>query len=461
MELTLEEALAAAQQMQRHGDLAQAEAVYLRIQQAWPGEPNSLHFLGLLRHLQGRNDEALALIGQAAQAIPGHAGVWINLGNVLQASGRLDAAIDAYRRASDLAPNNALVYANLGLLQGRLGRAALAEAALRHALALAPQAGFVAHNLGNLLLRQGRLDEAVALGIQTLGLEPTNAQARRTLCMAHELAGQRAQAQQVLRDWLALEPDNPEALHLLAAVGGLPAPPRAPDAYVTAEFDGFARTFDEDLRQLGYRAPQLLAAALQAALGAQAGQPQAAGDVLDAGCGTGLCAPLLRPLARRLEGVDLSAGMLAQAQRRGGYDHLHQAELQAFIAGRGAAWDTVVCADTLCYFGDLAAVCQAVALALRPGGRFVFSVECAPEGGPGHVLRYHGRYAHTQAHLAHSLHAAGLALLSLQAEALRGETGVAVLDAQGQVERVEALRQVQGWVVVAGKPPTGVGAGPA
>ena len=38
-------------------------------------------------------------------------------------------------------------------------------------------------------------------------------------------------------------------------------------------------------------------------------------DVLDAGCGTGLCGPLVAPYARRLVGVDLSEAMLARPAR--------------------------------------------------------------------------------------------------------------------------------------------------
>ena len=45
-------------------------------------------------------------------------------------------------------------------------------------------------------------------------------------------------------------------------------------------------------------------------------------DVLDAGCGTGLCGPLLAPYARRLIGVDLSEGMLALAKEKHVYDAL-------------------------------------------------------------------------------------------------------------------------------------------
>ena len=48
-------------------------------------------------------------------------------------------------------------------------------------------------------------------------------------------------------------------------------------------------------------------------------------DVLDAGCGTGLCGPLVAPYARRLVGVDLSARMLDAGRRRDSvYDELYQ-----------------------------------------------------------------------------------------------------------------------------------------
>ena len=63
-------------------------------------------------------------------------------------------------------------------------------------------------------------------------------------------------------------------------------------------------------------------------------EPAKALDVLDAGCGTGLCGPLLAPYARRLVGVDLSA---RHARRRrsekGVYDELVKGELTALPAG--------------------------------------------------------------------------------------------------------------------------------
>jgi predicted TPR repeat methyltransferase len=53
-------------------------------------------------------------------------------------------------------------------------------------------------------------------------------------------------------------------------------------------------------------------------------------DVLDLGCGTGLSGQALRPLARRLTGVDLSPAMIDARRTRTVYDVLTVAEITAF-----------------------------------------------------------------------------------------------------------------------------------
>ena len=71
--------------------------------------------------------------------------------------------------------------------------------------------------------------------------------------------------------------------------------------------------------------------------------------MLDAGCGTGLCGPLVAPYARRLTGVDLSAGMLAQAKEKNVYDELFKVELTEYLRDHTEAFDLIVSADTLVY----------------------------------------------------------------------------------------------------------------
>ena len=150
-------------------------------------------------------------------------------------------------------------------------------------------------------------------------------------------------------------------------------------------------------------------------------------DVLDAGCGTGLCGPLVAPYTRRLVGVDLSEGMLAHAKEKNVYDLLLKADVTEFLQGNVEAFDLIVSADTLVYFGDLEEVFAAAFQALRPNGLFVFTLEHAATYGPDveHRLEMHGRYSHTRAYVERVLTKARLHQEIAEAE-LRMEAGAPV-----------------------------------
>ena len=61
---------------------------------------------------------------------------------------------------------------------------------------------------------------------------------------------------------------------------------KAPEAYIRRLFDHYAPHFNGSLAQLQYRAPALIAERLAGAVA-----PNGSLDILDAGCGTGLCGP--------------------------------------------------------------------------------------------------------------------------------------------------------------------------
>jgi len=433
LELGVPQALALAIRLHRAGNLEDARTLYARILSLAPAHADALHFSGVLAHQQGRG-EALALIRRSIALRPDVPDWHNNLGNVLLSDGQVDAAADAYEAAARLAPARADILNNLGVLRREQKRFDESEAAYRGAIALDPEFVDAHTNLGNLLHGLNRNEAALVSFCEALALRPENVRARQALGMAYATLGRFDEAVKVYADWLADEPDSPEARHHLAACSGSQVPARAADAYVEKVFDGFAGSFDAKLAHLHYRAPELIAQEVQARLGA----PRGTLAVLDAGCGTGLCGPLLRPWAQHLRGVDLSAGMLARAQPRGVYDELAKAELTADIAAADAArYDLIVSADTLCYFGDLAAVAQASARALAPGGWLLFTVESLPEAAAeGFHLNPHGRYSHRAGYLRAVLADAGLLPLGLQAAHLRVEGG----------------KPVDGYVVAAQRP---------
>jgi predicted TPR repeat methyltransferase len=166
-------------------------------------------------------------------------------------------------------------------------------------------------------------------------------------------------------------------------------------------------------------------------VGHLAAQVQARGDqhwgtVLDLGCGTGLCGPLLRPLAQRLLGVDLSAGMLQRAQARGCYDELVQADVAEHLHTLVGPVDVVVAADVFIYIGDLQAVWAGVRRVLAPGGWLALSVEEASEAAD-FELRPSSRYAQSARYLQRLAAAQGLVLRHEERGLLRQDQGQDVL----------------------------------
>jgi predicted TPR repeat methyltransferase len=403
--------------------LVEAEAVYRQVLAGDPGDPDALHYLGVLYHQRGRSAEAVDLIRRALVAAPGYADAYNNLGNVLKTLDRMEEAADAYRHALELRPDDPPIQNNLGIALRWLGRLDEAITLHRRALGGAPRFGAAHFGLGQALRERGDLEGAIAAFYEAMALRPAPAAVYQSLGRALHRAGRDAEAVGVFARWLEQDPGHPVARHMLAAYSGRHVPARAPDAYVQAIFDALAPGFDEHLRELGYRAPQLAIDALAADAGAPCGDL----DVVDAGCGTGLCGPLLRPYARRLVGVDLSAGMLIRAGGRGVYDELVGAELTAYLGGQAAAFDLVVSADTLVYFGDLHVVLRAAAGALRPQGRLLFTVESADVDGEapadGYRLNAHGRYSHTASYLRRQIAAAGVTLCSIGSATLRQEGG--------------------------------------
>ena len=420
-ELPLGEALQFAVGLHRSGQLDAAETLYRRILEIEPDQPDALGFLGIISMHRGRLDTAIELIEKAIVLDPGRPERYSNLGNVLLAAERVDDAVAAYQKAIELAPAHAAAYNNLGIIYKTQRRFEEAERAYRRAIELDPSHVEAHNNYGNLFAAQGRTREAIEYYSRAITLRPQDVNTRKLLSVAYCALGDFAKAADIYRQRLQDEPDHPGLRHLLAACSGEGVPERAPDEYIEHTFDGFSITFDAMLAGLEYRAPQLVADAV-----ARAGAtPDKRLVGLDAGCGTGLCGPLIASYVSRLTGVDLSSGMLSKAHARGVYDDLVKGELTRFLEDHPAEYDLVICADTLVYFGVLGGALEGAFHALRPGGLFIFTVEKAADADApgGHRINPHGRYSHTRGYVERTLKAAGFSDVAIELDVLRMEGG--------------------------------------
>jgi predicted TPR repeat methyltransferase len=277
------------------------------------------------------------------------------------------------------------------------------------------------------LLARGDHTGAADLLVQAIEAAPRFVSAWFALGEVREKLGEREATIAAFQQVCACDAEDRlgAGLHLVR-LGALP-PGDMPSAYVRTLFDQYAPRFDAALTEgLSYRGPEIVRDAIVHACAAER-RPLQFDDALDLGCGTGLAGAALRPIVRRLTGVDLSERMIAAARAKNLYDRLATGDLVTFLhaeAQERCCYSLIVAADVFAYVAWLPPVALAAARVLAPGGLFAFTVET--HAGDDVVLGEKLRYAHGAAHVRMAVAGAGLALLALTETATRSEAGAPV-----------------------------------
>lgn len=276
-----------------------------------------------------------------------------------------------------------------------------------------------------MLAESGDHAAAADLMAQALELAPDWAAGWDLVGTYHEKAGNIALA---ISAWRRLEALDDEGIFgatlKLAAHDAGPAGAGTAIGYVEALFDQYAPQFETALiGKLGYRVPDILDQMVDEQM-ATLGIARFA-KAIDLGCGTGLMGERLRRKVDYLEGIDISAAMIAETARKGIYDSLQKAELVAALNARRADADLVTAADVFIYCGALQPVLAALLPALRPGGLVAFSLE-AHEGEEAVFLRPSLRYAHGVQATRDALVIAGLEVVRFETSVLRFDRGAPI-----------------------------------
>ena len=207
-------ALAQALAAHRAGRLDEADRAYAAHLARAPGDPDALHMWGLLRHQQGRHDEAAGLVrdalaagaagplphanlaaielarrqwhpaqlaARAALAIdPAHRGARINLGLAAESGGDAETALAALAGIED----DVRALLARGRAAASLGRLVLAERTLERVLALEPTLHEARLLLATVLLDRGAPERSVAQSETLLAQVPGWAEARSNYLIA-------------------------------------------------------------------------------------------------------------------------------------------------------------------------------------------------------------------------------------------------------------------------------------
>jgi len=178
------------------------------------------------------------------------------------------------------------------------------------------------------------------------------------------------------------------------------------ESYVKTIFDHYAQGYDEHLSSnLNYQLPMYLTDYFK-----QSFHPQQFHRSLDLGCGTGLCAQALKSFSLSLVGVDLSAEMLKQAQKRYIYDELHHLSMLEFLKQEDRRFDIILLADVLPYVKDLKTLLQKISEHLSHKGHLIFSSELTQTNQQEFQTTL--RYAFASTYLQEIGQQSGLQLLS-------------------------------------------------
>jgi predicted TPR repeat methyltransferase len=407
-----------ANALQAQGNLDEAEAEYEAALKLVPEMAGGWSMLAQARVGLRKFAEAKVAATRALRLDPRMGEAHFTLGNIEDALGDRERARDCFSQAAELLPNFPDARMRLGQVLFGLKKYAEAAESLQAAVNLDP--GIVeAHFMMGQCFQELKLhSKAENCYQQALALSNDHLKTHYSLAFMYMGMDRHAESAKHFAEVLRINPDDDQARHLLAAQQG-ETTATAPVAYVATLFDGFADTFDAKLvDELGYHIPELLHDMVSQHTAPASGSL----DIIDLGCGTGLCAPLFRDMGRTLCGIDLSSRMIEKARERALYDTLEVGDIVSSLVSREAAWDLAISADVFVYVGDLQEIFAACASALRPGGIFAFSIE-AGDDADTFVLRETGRYAHASAYIRALAAETGFAEIERRAVIVRKDKG--------------------------------------
>ena len=135
-------------------------------------------------------------------------------------------------------------------------------------------------------------------------------------------------------------------------------------------YDGWAERYDRELLDdWGYSSPERSVSALAVHI------PLGTSAVLDAGCGTGLVGVMLAGQeCRSIDGIDYSAGMLAEAEKKAVYRSLSRMDMNQPLAIENGCYDGVTCVGTFTSSHVQPQAIHELIRVTRSGGALAFTV---------------------------------------------------------------------------------------
>lgn len=203
---------------QRRREHEVARALYQRVLDMAPEQPDALHFMGAVLAETGDLRGGIALMQRSAELMPNNALAFTNLAVLQSRAKQWGAALLSAERAIVINPALPAALKARGDALKALRRFGEAIASYEQALRLSPDGIDILVNLGSLLTERGWPERGKAHLDTALRVSPTNEAALINRALAFKLMGRLDEAIGDLTRCLEINPESPDALCSLATV---------------------------------------------------------------------------------------------------------------------------------------------------------------------------------------------------------------------------------------------------
>ena len=187
------------------GRLADAETRCRASLVKFPRDVNMQALLGALLVKMDRHDEAEATLRATIEAAPTFAKPMEDLGYLLLRANRAGEALPVLERATRLDPSLERAWFSLGKALALLGRGKDADAAFERSFELSPERRLMAHAAEH--QKEGRIDEAERIYRRVLRKNPDNVDALRLLALLAMRVDRQDDAESLLQRAIEIAPD--------------------------------------------------------------------------------------------------------------------------------------------------------------------------------------------------------------------------------------------------------------
>jgi predicted TPR repeat methyltransferase len=375
------------------GNLDDAIHYYQKAITKQPNYIDAYYNLGLALFKKNLFSDAIDIYQKLLRQAPEHFAARFHLACTFMQQNKIEDAIAEFITIEIAQPYHFETQSNLATCYLKQGNFNQAKTHYQNALALRSQDTQILFNLGYIHMQQGFLDAAIQYYQRALVIDPNLFAAHNNLGVAFLAKQQTELAIQYFQKALHLQPNNEAVAYTVKALEQNKYLETAPPDYIQSLFDSYADHYESHLlNTLDYKLPELFENALAPFI-----STHIKWDILDLGCGTGLCGIPFKDYANTLTGVDLSANMLKMAAQKNVYDALIKNDITTFLKKCTEQYDLILAGDMLVYSGELDGIFQLVSQSLRSEGLFVFNAEIGDAST--FKMNSSGRFSHHKIYL--------------------------------------------------------------